>query len=81
MGIFILLLFAAAGLLRLWREGMERDELLFSVIFLLGGILFHLLWETKSQYVSGYVFLLIPLAALGADWLSRAISARENSDN
>lgn len=36
---------------------------LFSVICLIGGFLFHLLWETKSQYVSGYIYYLIPLAA------------------
>lgn len=31
-------------------------------IYLMGGFLFHLLWETKSQYVYPYVYLLIPFA-------------------
>ena len=37
----------------------------FPVIYLCGGFLFHLIWETKSQYVWTYVYMLIPLAACG----------------
>lgn len=40
---------------------------LFTIIFFLGGFFFHLLWETKSQYVFIYVLLLIPTAANGLD--------------
>ncbi len=40
---------------------------LFTIIFFLGGFFFHLIWETKSQYVFIYVLLLIPTAANGLD--------------
>lgn len=38
---------------------------LFSLLFFLGGFLFHLFWETKSRYVYFYVFMLIPVACCG----------------
>ena len=37
---------------------------LFPYIYILGGFLFHLIWETKSQYVYPYVYMLIPMVAL-----------------
>lgn len=40
---------------------------LFTIIFFLGGFFFHILWETKSQYVYIYVLLLIPTAAKGLE--------------
>ncbi len=53
----------------------RRPETLFPVIFLMGGFLFHILWEAKSQYVYVYIFVLILLAAYGLDevgkWLER----------
>ena len=43
----------------------ERNtgELLTGIIFLIGGFIFHLFWETKSQYVYPYVFILIPYSS------------------
>lgn len=41
------------------------DTLLFPGLLLLGGFFFHILWETKSQYVLFYVYMLIPLASFG----------------
>ncbi len=35
------------------------------LLFFLGGLLFHTIWEGKSQYIYPYVFTLIPLAAYG----------------
>lgn len=46
-----------------WKKG---DGLLL-LLYLTGGFLFHLFWETKSQYVYPYLFSLIPLCALGAE--------------
>lgn len=37
----------------------------FSLIFFAGGFVFHLFWETKSQYMLPYVVLLIPVALSG----------------
>ena len=33
------------------------------LLFFVGGVLFHLMWEGKSQYIYPYVFCLIPCAA------------------
>lgn len=43
----------------------RQSELLLLVVYFLGGFAFHLLSETKSQYVFNYVIALIPLAAIG----------------
>jgi hypothetical protein len=50
---------------------MQMDPLeLYSIIYLTGGFLYHLISETKSQYVYMYVYCLIPLAAMtiSRDW-------------
>lgn len=39
--------------------------ILFCLLYFLGGIFFHLFWETKSQYIYPYAFLLIPIACSG----------------
>ena len=44
------------------------------VLFFIGGLLFHTVWEGKSQYTYPYVFVLIPLAAYGVVWLARAFT-------
>ena len=41
------------------------DLLLLPGLVLLGGFFFHILWETKSQYVMFYVYMLIPLTSFG----------------
>ena len=60
---------------------LESREL-FSCLFFIGVFLFHLFWETKSQYVWPSVILLIPLSAKGvvliAEKLHDIISARFN---
>lgn len=40
-------------------------EILIFPLYLLGGIFFHLFWETKSQYVYSYVFMMLPISAYG----------------
>lgn len=45
-------------------------------IYLTGGVLFHLIWETKSQYVYPYVYLLLPLTAYGINWFQNMIRSR-----
>lgn len=35
------------------------------LLYWMGGVAFHLFWETKSQYVYPYVFCLIPFSAAG----------------
>lgn len=41
---------------------------LFSLLFFVGGFLFHLAWETKSQYVYPHVLVLIPVACRGMEY-------------
>lgn len=49
-------------------------ELMF--LYMIGGVLFHLFWETKSQYVYPYVFCLIPLSASGLHRLMQLAGKR-----
>ena len=49
-------------------------ELVF--LYFIGGVLFHLFWETKSQYVYPYVFCLIPFSAFGLWRLMRLAEKR-----
>ena len=46
----------------LQERGMEYYLLLIGI---LGGLFFSILWEAMSRYVFCYVFLMIPLAAIG----------------
>lgn len=50
--------------------------ILVFTIYLTGGVLFHLIWETKSQYVYPYVYLLLPLTAYGINWFHNVIKSR-----
>ena len=43
-------------------------------LYLIGGFLFHIVWETKSQYVYPYVFGLLPFAACGISRLIRLLA-------
>ncbi|MBF8970501.1 beta-carotene 15,15'-monooxygenase [Streptococcus sp. NLN76] len=61
--------FAALYLFHLFRK-IQPDfpsTQLAGTIFLMGGFLFHLIWETKSQYVYMYILLLTPYAAQGVE--------------
>ena len=70
-GLLIVLLLSALGGVIAERRRPER----FAVpcLYLIGGVLFHLAWETKSQYVYPYIFLLIPPAASAQVRLYRRI--------
>lgn len=62
--VLVLLAGSVLFLLRHRRDG-EGWELLF--LFFIGGFLFHLVWEGKSQYIYPYLYVLIPcgMYALG----------------
>lgn len=49
------------------RKNKENNMIMTGAIFFIGGFLFHLLWETKSQYVYPYVFCMIPYACYMLD--------------
>ncbi len=75
-----LLLYAlsCAGLLRLLRRGAGALEAALPLI-LLGGVLYHLIFEAKSQYAYVYAVLLVPLAAHGLDALLSSAQKRLES--
>lgn len=67
----------------LWNAVRNRvqariDSVDVIAIAVLGGFLFHLIWETKSLYVYSYTFMSIALAAIGIGFLSERISERTN---
>lgn len=68
--VFLIVLGAiiANGLL-FSRDGRKANLIvLLPLIYLLGGFLYHLLSETKSQYVLIYIYTLIPLAGFGLSY-------------
>lgn len=69
--VFLGLLF---GIIRLWR----KKDLLRCLLplILLGGLLYHLLFEAKSQYALPYFVLILPIAAYGLFTLFRKVELR-----
>lgn len=51
-----------ATLIYLIKKNLQKNNLSIFIVYLVGGTVFHLFWETKSQYVYTYVILLIPVA-------------------
>ena len=68
------LLGALAGMPGLWRR--KRIQLCLLPSIVLGGVLYHLLFEAKSQYALPYFVLLAPLAAWGLSRLFHRIQHR-----
>ena len=64
---------ALLGMPGLWRR--KRISQCLLPVIVLGGLLYHLLFEAKSQYALPYFALLVPLAAWG---LSRLFSRIEH---
>lgn len=64
--VWLWLTYALAALYWLFCWRLRSTDWLFELlpfVFFLGGVLFHLIWETKSQYVLVYLSLLIQPAA------------------
>lgn len=76
----VLLIFIyAASLLFLLQEikNKNSDGYLFAFIYFVGGVLFHIVWETKSQYVYPYVFAMIPYMANAVDSVFAKIKRKD----
>lgn len=77
MDSYQLLIYGTALLLlisrRKKREPLENEILL---IVILGGILFHMLWEAKSRYVLPYFVMMLPLTAAGICEITQKIQKR-----
>ena len=48
-------------------------EALFFPLVILGGFLFHTLWEAKSQYIFPYFVCMLPAAAMGLSEAAQSI--------
>lgn len=58
--MLVLLVMCFLFLLKEWKQNRAVKLLL---LYFIGGFLFHVMWEAKSQYVYTYIFVLIPLCA------------------
>ena len=47
----------------LLTSGKKENGWEIAALFLMGGFIFHIFWEGKSQYIYPYVFCLIPFCA------------------
>ena len=63
---------AAVGSLFIWKK---KDDMAAAVIpvAILGGMLYHLIFEAKSQYAYPYMVYMLPLAAIGLCRLEEGI--------
>ncbi|HFI0516373.1 TPA: hypothetical protein ACGOXF_001912, partial [Streptococcus suis] len=48
-------------------------NLLIFLIYLIGGFIFHIFWETKARYVFPYVYLLLPIVAFNISYFSNKL--------
>ncbi|HFI0026149.1 TPA: hypothetical protein ACGOVU_000999 [Streptococcus suis] len=68
-GHYILIIIYLGLVLAIWQllKSPSQANLftLIPVFYLVGGILFHLVWETKSQYAYPYIILALPVSAFG----------------
>lgn len=71
----IIFVFAGIALIGLRKE--DNVEILLLPVIFLGGLLFHILWETKSIYVILYYFILLPFAAKGIDMFFKYIKEKD----
>lgn len=81
IGVFVCLIF------NYWRKRPLEDQVLLLTI--LGGFLFHMLWEAKGRYSLPYFVMMLPMAAIGLAELSKRIKSiifekyykKENKEN
>lgn len=62
MKAYIILLMISTWIF-VWKYLKEYEKANLGMIFLIGGFLFHLFWETKGQYVYPYIFMQIPASS------------------
>lgn len=68
--------FAICAVVLLFRR--TNEQMIFPII-ILGGGLFHLIFEAKSQYVLEYLPLMLPLVAYGVFSLGRFVAHLKNA--
>lgn len=49
-----------------WRDADKASVYeLFNAVLMIGGFIFYIIWEAKSQYAAPYYFLIIPYSVMG----------------
>lgn len=63
------------------QEGRRTSSLLpyVGLVAVLGGFLFHMVWEANSRYIFPYFLLLLPYAARGLGMARKAFRPRKNT--
>lgn len=56
------------------RMGAGATLGLYAFLYLFGGLLFHLISETKSQYTLSYIYLQLPMIAAGYIHMSQKLN-------
>lgn len=81
MNIINIFIFVFSAVYVLWNLLWDKKEInvvvLFGILYCMGGFLFHVVWETKSQYVYPYVVCLIPVAAQGIHMICSKITFKK----
>jgi len=72
--VYALALFGTVDLIR--EKKIGAAQLMLPVV-IIGGFLYHMLFEAKSQYIYPYMMLMIPLAARGLSLLSARFKRRK----
>ena len=57
---------------------MEAYGLLFLIIAIFGGFLYHMLFEAKSQYLLPYLIMMMPVAAVGITQIPAAFTSKRS---
>lgn len=65
----LLVFFLAAVFFWSNRTRLDVSQLIL-IIIVIGGFLFHILWEANSKYILPYYLYIIPYAALGIDFVN-----------
>lgn len=71
---------SGSGILRLEDESISLAEA-FLVMHIIGGMIFHQIWEASSRYILRYYLTMLPLAAGGLDWLCSRIQKKMQKVN
>lgn len=81
MDPYQLLIYGSILFLLLYRRKEKRSvEWYILLIGVLGGVLFHELWEAKSRYVLPYFICMIPMAAGGLTEFGNALTGWRKKD-
>ena len=66
--IYHLLIFLSAAVcFWVYRRKLNIEHCIFAII-IIGGFLFHILWEANSKYILTYFIYVLPYAAIGLDY-------------